>query len=351
MDIKPEQVSDHLARGALAPIYLLAGDEPLLLDEATSAIRAAAVAQGFDERRVLHAEPGFDWSELTAAVSEPSLFSSRQLIELRLSSKGPGQPGSAAIKDFAARAPADCMLLVHAGRLDADQRRSAWYKTIQSSGHVIYAWPFPVARLPQWIERRATARGLTLDEEALAVLVARTEGNLLAAAQEIERLTLLFPEGRVDADGMRAATGDSARFDVFDLSTKALDADTAGVVRSLDRLREAGIDPVPVLWALVQDLRLLFTASLAARHGGVDRVVNDRRVRMPPARRAQIGTAARQRRPRELLALLRRAAHVDRVCKGAARGRPWEELLTLALGLAGRPMAVSAPESRTNGAP
>ncbi len=207
---------------------------------------------------------------------------------------------------------------------------------IQSSGHVIYAWPFPVARLPQWIERRATARGLTLDEEALAVLVARTEGNLLAAAQEIERLTLLFPEGRVDADGMRAATGDSARFDVFDLSTKAL---------------EAGIDPVPVLWALVQDLRLLFSASLAARHGGVDRVVNDRRVRMPPARRAQIGAAARQRRPRDLLALLHRAAHADRVCKGAARGRPWEELLTLALGLAGRPMAVSAPESRTNGAP
>lgn len=334
MQLKPEQLPAQLARAPLAPVYLLAGDEPLLLQEAAGAILAKARDEGFAERLALHAEPGFDWSQLAGEASAMSLFAAKRIIEMHLADKGPGSDGAAALKAYAGAPAADTLLVVTAGRLDAAQRRSAWFKALEAAGPVVYGWPFPAERLPAWIAKRAAARGLELQDSALALLAMRTEGNLLAAAQEVERLALLFPSagGAIDAEALRAATADSARFDIFDLPAKALAGDAAGVVRSLDRLREEGVEPVPILWALVQDLRLMLRLALAGA-GGANKVLDG--VRLPPARKNQIAAAAKSRRPRELLRLLRQAAHADAVCKGAAAGLAWEELITLALGMAG----------------
>lgn len=334
MPIRPDQLTGRLRSRGLDGVYLLAGDEPLLLAEAADAVRAAARANGYDERQVLHAEGGFDWSELTTACQSLSLFSDRRIIELYVAGKGPGKDGSAALKAFAQQLPEDTLLIVHAGVLDASQRKSAWARALDAAGAFVYAWPFPSEQLPNWIEGRARRVGLRLDAEALTVLTSRTEGNLLAADQEVQRLALLFPEGVVDAGSMRAATADSARFDIFDLPTKALNGDAAGVIRSLDRLREEGVDPVPILWALVNDLRLLFRASVATRRGNVESVMG--KVRLPPQRKRQIAAAAKHQRPRRLLRLLQDAARADRVNKGAERGRAWDELVTLALKMAGQ---------------
>lgn len=334
MPVKPEQLTGRLRSHGLDSVYLLAGDEPLLLGEAADAVRGAAREAGYDERQVLHAEGGFDWSELTAAGQAMSLFASRRIIELHLAQKTPGKDGAAALKEFAQQPPPDTVLIVHAGTLDASQRKSAWVRAQEAAGVFVYAWPFPSSQLPDWIEARARRAGLQLDEEALAVLASRTEGNLLAADQEIRRLALLFPQGEVDAEAMREATADSARFDIFDLPSKALDGDATGVVRSLDRLREEGVDPVPILWALVNDLRLLFRATLAARRGNAESALKN--VRLPPQRKRQIAAAAGHQKPRRLLRLLRDAARIDRINKGAERGPAWDELITLALKMAGQ---------------
>ncbi|MDN5862725.1 MAG: hypothetical protein L0H19_04670, partial [Salinisphaera sp.] len=90
MPLKPEQLPAHIDRNGLAPVILLAGEEPLLLHEAAQALRKSARAAGFDERQVLHAQAGFDWSELAAAGGSLSLFSQKRLLELHLGDKGPG---------------------------------------------------------------------------------------------------------------------------------------------------------------------------------------------------------------------------------------------------------------------
>lgn len=347
MPMRPDQLGEHLQRRGLDGVYLLAGEEPLLLREAADAVRAAAQAAGYDERQVLHAETGFDWSELHAAGQSLSLFASRRIVELHLTAKGPGQDGAAALKAFAANPPPDTILIVHAATLDTGQRKSAWARGFDSAGVFVYAWPFPPERLGDWLEQRARGAGIRFDDEALAVLVARTEGNLLAGDQEIQRLALLFPDGRVDGEAMRAATADSARFDIFDLPAKALDGDAAGVLRSLERLREEGVDPVPILWALANDVRLLFQASLAARRGDAWAALGN--VRLPPQRKRQIANAAKTRNPRRLLRLLRDAARADRINKGAEAGPIWDELVTLGLRLAGQDNLPARDISRASG--
>jgi len=56
MKLAPAQLNKHL-QGALAPVYVVSGDDPLLCQEAADAIRNAARQQGFDERQVFSARP------------------------------------------------------------------------------------------------------------------------------------------------------------------------------------------------------------------------------------------------------------------------------------------------------
>lgn len=338
MEIRAEDFPAEFSRHPLARAYVVAGMEPLQVLEAADAVRQRARGEGFAERDILHAESGFDWSQLTAAGASQSLFATRRIVELHLPDKGPGKPGSAAITELLKQNAPDTLLLIIGPGLAASARKAAWYKAVAKAGVASYAWPLPASRMRAWTERRAKYHGLVLTTEAAQLLATRNEGNLLAAAQEIDRLALLYPDATVDRDALAAAAGDHARFDIFDLPAKALDGDAAGALRTLYRLRSEGIDTVPITWALANDIRTLYQATRAARANRLDSYMN--KLFMPPARKRQIARVARSADPAHLARLLRRAARADAINKGAASGRIWDELVTLLLGLSGRSLPV-----------
>lgn len=308
--------------------------------EAADAVRQRARAEGFDEREILHAEPGFDWAALTDAGVSQSLFAERRIVELHLPDKGPGgKAGSAAISDFVKRDTPDTLLLIVAPGLVASARKAAWYKAIAKAGVVSYAWPLPASRMTAWIRQRAREKELTLDVEAAELLATQNEGNLLAAAQEIDRLALLYPDTAVSRNAVAEAASDHARFDIFDLGAKAMSGDTAAALKSLARLRAEGVDAVPITWALVKDLRHLYQAALAARANRLDSVMN--KIFLPAPRKRQIAELARQADPNRLAGLLQQAARLDAINKGAASGRAWDELITLTTSLSGRTPAAA----------
>lgn len=339
MPIPTDRLATALEKN-LAPVYLVAGDEPLLIQESSDAIRKAARASGCDEREVLHVEPGFDWQSLLSAGASMSLFSQRRLIELHLGTKGAGREGSATIKDYCANPPEDIVLLIHGGSMDRRGRETAWVKAIESVGAFVYAWPVAAQQLPDWVATRLQQAGLSAVAEIheLAQLIAqRNEGNLLGAAQEIEKLSLLYAtvDGHVPAslttDVLQAAINDGARFGSFDLVDKILVGDRAGALRSLYRLREEGEDPLAILGALGWSIRCL--ARLALAEGRAREGVS-KELKLFGDRRSTYQRAASRLGPHQMQRALQRIARVDRAAKGSfsARGRePWNELIELVL--------------------
>lgn len=332
-ELRPEQLVQQLDRGPLAPVYVLAGPEALLVLEAADAVRARARNEGFTEREVLHVEPAFDWSQLAQAGSSLSLFAERRIVEVHLPEKGPGQKGSAALTDYLPHLDRDTLLLVIATPAAAAMRKNAWYKKLGDAGANMFAWPVTHQQLPGWIDKRAHSRGLRLARDGAQLLADLTEGNLLACAQEIDRLALLYGNEPISADNVAAAAADHARFGIFDLPAKALDGDAAGALKSLRRLREEGVEDVPILWALVRETRLLYRAATAARAGRIDALLKP--MFMPARRKQQIARVARRINPDTLASLLRHGARADRILKGAQPGRGHDELVTLTMGLAG----------------
>lgn len=333
MPLNPGQLASRLA-GGLASVYLLAGDEPLLVQEAADAVRSKARQSGFAERDVLSVEAGFNWDRLREAGANLSLFAARRLIELRLPDGKPGEAGSKVLQAYAAEPPPDTVLLVLAGALDRKVRSSRWFKALEGAGVAVYAWPVKSHQLPRWLADRMRAAGLAPEPAAVEELAALTEGNLLAAAQGVHRLSLLYPGSAVNADQVRECVADNARFNVFDFADKVLAGKVRAALRSLDRLQQEGVEPVLVLWALARELRgVAAVAGRMAAGAGVEQALNAERVWA--SRKRLVGQAAQRLGERQALALLRCAARADRVNKGAEPGRPWEELVNLCTGAAG----------------
>ena len=191
MELSPERLIAQLGSEPLRPAYLIAGPEPLRVLETADAVRAQARADGIGEREVFDADGrDFDWNLLAQSVSAMSLFASRRLIEVRLPSAKPGKDGSEAILEFCAQPPPDVVLLI-TGNDWSRQHGGKWSEAIAQVGHHVIAWAMKPHELPDWVERRLRTRGLRADRDAVQRLVERIEGNLLAAAQEIDKLALL----------------------------------------------------------------------------------------------------------------------------------------------------------------
>lgn len=329
MPLNTKQLESRVHSG-LDGVYLVAGEEPLLIQEAADAIRAKARERGFDEREVLAVEPGFNWERLHETGANLSLFSSRRLIELRLADARPGEAGSRALQAYVESPPPDAVMLVLAGSLDRKARSSKWFKALESAGAAVYVWPVKPHQLPRWIEGRMRAAGLAPERGAAETLAALTEGNLLAAAQGIQRLALLHAGAPISTEQIRECVADNARFNVFDLADKLLAGRIQPVLRSLDRLREEGVEPALVLWALARELRsVAAVADRVARGATPDKALAEERVWA--SRKRLVGQAAQRLGSARALALLQGAARADRVNKGAEPGQPWEELVNLCI--------------------
>ncbi len=329
MKLRPEQLEDHLRRGPVAPVYLISGDEPLLVAEAADTIRAAARAAGYQERHVLHVEAGFDWGTLHAEGNALSLFASRRILELRLASAKPGETGARALCDYCADPNPDTLLLITAPKLDRQASASRWHKAIDAAGVVIPVWPIAPRELPGWIERRLRSRGLRATPESVTALAERVEGNLLAAAQEIEKLTILAPEGRVDLDLVLEVVADSARHDIFQLTEALLAGELPRALRILRILRESGEEPVKIVWLIERELELLARLHALRRHH-TPRAQILKALRLWDARLRPLEAALPRLAPR-LPRLIAHTARLDRLAKGQEAGNTWDELVQLAL--------------------
>ncbi len=321
MRLRFPQLAPALER-ALAPTYLVTGDEPMQVQLAVQAIRDRARASGITERQVLEVSPRFDWTRLSAAGATGSLFAERVLLELRLGSSKPGAAGSKAIAGWLDGPGQGNVLLVTCARLDRGALKAAWVRAIETRGVLLQVWPITGRDLRSWLESRFRLRGLRPEPDAVEQLIARTEGNLVAAEQEIEKLSLLLGSGAVTGELLVRTVTDSARYDPFDLADAALAGNTAHAVAILDHLRAEGATPALVLWVLADTARGLLRLT-----SGEEAILR----RYPPRRAALLRRRVARSRPQTWARLLHRCALAEIPVKRAPDPEKWAELLTLVL--------------------
>jgi len=198
MKLSPQQLSTALQKN-LGAIYWVHGDEHLLAQEACDQIRSTAHTQGFTDRQLFHVDTGFNWEDFQFATNSLSLFSQKELLEVRLNNLKLTDAGKSALENYAANPPTDKMLLIRSKKLSGPIQNSKYYKALDKAGFNVQVWPVTRQYLPGWIKQRLQKQGLTTDPDGIQILVDRSEGNLLFAAQAVEKLHLMHGKGQVNA--------------------------------------------------------------------------------------------------------------------------------------------------------
>ena len=331
MAISAEELPQQLKRNSKA-LFVVLGDELLLNLEAGDLIRQHAKELGCEERTILIADSRYDWSKLREEGQSLSLFSTKRLIDLRIPSGKPGKNGSEAIANFCENLPPDTITLVSLPGLDRNTLKSKWYLALEKYGLVVQANKIYREQLPRWIAQRLQVQNQNADRDVLQMIADRVEGNLMAAHQEIQKLGLLLPPGKINLDDVTNAVSDVARFDVFDLGPTILKQDRTQFLRMMDGLESEGVAAPLVLWAINEESRALLRVQLALANGAS---MNDalREARVWGLRQKLLPRAAQLLSRSIIERAILLAAEIDRQIKGLRRGNPWEGLRNLGITL------------------
>jgi DNA polymerase III subunit delta len=339
MQVRPDQLATHLERG-LKPLYTVFGDEPLLAQEAGDALRAAARHAGYGERKVFTVSGAhFDWSAVLGAAQAMSLFADRQLIEIRIPSGKPGKDGSEALQRYCEQLGEDVLTLVQLPRLDGQQTKSAWFSALDRAGVTVRVEPVTRPALPAWIAQRLARQGQHVPagdagQHTLAFFADRVEGNLLAAHQELQKLSLLHPPGELSFEQVEAAVLNVARYDVFKLGEAVLAGQVARALRMLDGLHAEGEAAVLVHWTLAEDIRALKRVKDAVNDGRPLPLAL-REARAWGAKEKLLERAVPQLADHQIAHLVEAASVCDGLVKGLRHpdwpDDPWEGLRRLVL--------------------
>ncbi len=333
MQIYSNKLTQHLKQ-TLAPVYLIAGDDILLKNEAADEVRKAAGQQGFKERERFYYETGFDWMSWSDNCNAMSLFANQRLIELTLNTSKIGAIGSEAIVRYCENLPADTVLLILAPRIEG---KAKWVKSATSTGVFVPIYPLDKKQLAPWLVQRAKSKKLKLLYDAAELLADRVEGNLVAAAQELDKLALLLPEkSTVDIQTVGRAVADSARFSAFSMLDRAIDGDALGACRALRHLKEEGNEPPAIIGAIAHQLRTLVQLKEYQANNKLSEGFKS--LRIINKRQSPLANSLANLSSSTLNNFVRLASSADIDSKSANKAASWALMEMILLGLAGKPL-------------
>ncbi len=315
-----EQLKLQLGK-KLLPVYLIYGEEPQQVSEALDLIHETATLSGFSERIRYFTESSFDWTELRSEFEASPLFAQKRMIDLRLSAKQPTKAGTEILENYLSNPIDDIVLLLSAEKLSKTVSKTAWFKQVKSIGYVNQFWPLAGQQLLEWLALRAKQRGLNLESQCIRILAARIEGNMLAAAQEIEKLYLDYGQNRISASQIEQWVTDQSRYDVFAWVENTLEGRLSRSQRILTRMQLEGVVPVLVVWAISREIRLLLKLSENNAN-----VVNTEMKSLWGKRKQTIQRAMHRLDQTTLLNALGYCGYIDRVIKGIDQGDAWQSL-------------------------
>lgn len=264
MKLSPYQLA---RQETLYPVYHLFGAELLIVEEALNDLRTLCRNHGYQEREKLTVETGFNWNSLISAGQALSLFSSKRIIELRMPSGRPGSQGASALVEYAESPAQDTVLIVISGEIARSAHNSQWFKALDKAGASIEAPRVQPHQTDAWIEKRLQHLGIQAEPGVARVIAHYVEGNLLAAAQEINFLALHSHGKPLSVEQVQQLISDQARFTGFAFVDACLAGQSARAVRILASLRGEKTEPVLIVAALARETTRLLSLSSARAQG------------------------------------------------------------------------------------
>ena len=334
MNIKPEQLQNSLSN-QLASTYFAFGAEILLVEQSLSMIKGIARENGFKERFRFDIDGNFSWDSIISLISSPSLFAEKRIIECRLTTGKIGVKGSKALTEILETLPDDILLIISSGKLEMAQQKSKWFKTLDKKGIIIQHWEVQSNQLAGWITRNMSQLGLDSNIEVANAIAYCTEGNLLASMQEIQKLKIAYPDGKINLREYLNQIDQQSQYSVFGMIDSALQGDTDKVNKVFNSLVDDSTPQVILVSSLYREIKNLVNMSIELKtNQTIESILNNHRVWQK--RKPLISNALKKHSYQKLQKLLLRLGRIDRSLKGMDNLDVYDELQNVVIALSGK---------------
>ena len=334
MNIKPEQLQNSLSN-QLASTYFAFGAEILLVEQSLSMIKGIARENGFNERFRFDIDGNFSWDSIISLISSPSLFAEKRIIECRFTTGKIGVKGSKALTEILQTLPDDILLIISSGKLEMAQQKSKWFKTLDKKGIIIQHWEVQSNQLVGWITRNMSQLGLDSNIEVANAIAYCTEGNLLASMQEIQKLKIAYPDGKINLREYLNQIDQQSQYSVFGMIDSALQGDTDKVNKVFNSLIDDSTPPVILVSSLYREIKNLVSMSIELKtNQTIESILNNHRVWQK--RKPLISNALKKHSYQKLQKLLLRLGRIDRSLKGMDNLDVYDELQNVVIALSGK---------------
>lgn len=223
------------------PVYLVRGDDQALRSEAVRTLVHDLVGDGDPSLMVEDHEPAADDPDTSAiadAAQTPPFLTERRIVIARDVSAYPTEALQPLLTYLADPLPTTSVVLVTGG----GRLSTKLVDAVKKIGHVIdTAVPQQKRGRTAWLADRLKGASVKLDPAAVELVDEHLGDDLGRLPNILETLTAAYGHGaRITAEELRPFIGDAGSVPPWELTDAIDSGDTAGALRALLRILEAG---------------------------------------------------------------------------------------------------------------
>lgn len=330
--VYPEQLTQHLEK-SLMPFYLVSGNDPLQQQESVDTLCEQARKQGFAEKKSYTLDNQLNWDDVYNDCQTLSLFSSQKILLLQAGETNLTATIGEHLLELYQNAGTETLFILQATKITRSQENSRWFKALDKLVWIQCQTP-EGANLTRWITQRSTAMQLHLDEPSLQLLSFYYEGNLLALNQTLERLSLLYPDGKLTLPRLEQAINDASYFTPYHWIDALLAGKTKRAIHILLKLHETDTEALILLRLIQKELLLLIRLKKGMQHTPLKTLFDQERIWQN--RRPHYNRLLNELEPSQLYLALNQLTEIEISLKQDFNNNVWWELERLTLTLCGK---------------
>ncbi len=262
-----EQIIKSIAKGDIAPVYVLYGEELYLVQGIIHQLEEALFKDGvrdFNYHLFFGEDAGVE-DIISAARTSPMLAPKRLVVVKNIQQLKP-KPLDKLI-DYIKRPACNTVLVLTGDKL---ANRKSWLTKVKKTDAVVVRfYALYDSRAIAWIKKRVKKEGYQISHEANQALVENTGTDLSAIEHQLEKLfAYCLDKKKISLEDVEQLVGRVRQYNIFQLIDAIGNKKLEPALHILSEILGGGSSPLAVLAMISRQLRRIYKAKCLQDAGG-----------------------------------------------------------------------------------
>ncbi|MGE4596423.1 MAG: DNA polymerase III subunit delta [Methylophilaceae bacterium] len=309
---------------------IVTGNEPVITNSIKDDISKFCAKTNID-KKIVTCEATSKVDELKTTLQNQSLFNAKILLDITFHNGKINSDLKSFIKSIIPQTP-DSFFVLYFKKPTKEFLRSVWFNDLVKFSITLQAEEPNLNQIGLAIKERTVFHKITIEEEAIELLANLSLGNLLAAENEIKKISLVHRDKLIKTTDLIYHISNGSKFDGFQLLEYCIKGQLDKVILAIKYLQEEATEPLLLnglfAWIFRAISKLKFSPNIIPNNQNLIKL------RIFGNSQTLVLNALKGLSASQINASLNKIKEIDLICKGILVGEPWLELNRFSFGIA-----------------